>query len=161
MEQIRTFKIVIAYENLAEAIHAKEMSERVALQMGSECDAWPFELLAQESVSSEANEIAAAADMIILAAHGADQLPDAAKLWIERALLQRVDTPVALVALLHEDWLISTEPPPLCGWLRQFAGRQNVNLICNLGKPWLLETADNGRVVSSIESRKPEDVVHA
>jgi hypothetical protein len=46
VENKRTFKIVIAYDTSAATVHAKEMWERMALQTESECDAWPFRLLA-------------------------------------------------------------------------------------------------------------------
>ena len=38
MENKRTFKIVIAYENFDAAIHAKKISERLAAHLESACD---------------------------------------------------------------------------------------------------------------------------
>ena len=161
MEPDRTFKIVIAYENFDEAIHAKEMSERVAAHMESECDAWPFELLGVESVREHAVKTAAAADMIIIAAHGAAELPVPVMHWIECALLQRANNPVALVTLLNDDWLISAKPPPLCAGMRRFAERKDVNLFCNLGQPWLRDAAEIDHQFPNPALRMPEEVVPA
>jgi hypothetical protein len=138
-----TFKTVIAYDTLSSAIHAKEMSERVAVHMESEFDAWPFELLAVSCVREQAIRTAAAADMVILAAHGAVELPDPVKNWIESALRQKHNGSAALVALLHDDWITSAKPPPLCAYLQQIAERSGVEFFCNLG-PWRGEYAIEG-----------------
>jgi hypothetical protein len=70
-----TFKTVIAYHTYASAIRAKETAERLAGQMECEVDAWPFGQLAVRWIREQAIEVAAAADMIILAADGALELP--------------------------------------------------------------------------------------
>lgn len=160
MEKKQAFKIVIAYETFAAAIHAKEMSERMAFQMESECDAWPFELLAVDRVREHAITMAAAADMIIVAARGALELPDAVKDWIENGLLQKGSDPTALVALLHDDWIVSSKPPPLCVYLQQIAERGNVDFFCNLGRWWRQDAVgiENGYQLPELGSKVSEEV---
>jgi hypothetical protein len=160
MEEKRAFKIVIAYETFAAAIHAKEMSERMALQMDSECDAWPFELLAVERVREHAVGMAAAADMIIVAARGAVELPAAVKDWIENGLLQREGDPAALVALLHDDWIVSSKPPSLCVYLQQIAEQANVDFFCNLGRWWRQDAMgiESGYQPPQLSSKTPKEV---
>jgi hypothetical protein len=139
-----TFKTVIAYDTYASAIHAKEMSERVAGQMECEVDAWPFGLLALRWIREQAIEVAAAADMIILAADGALELPRSVKDWIEGGLGGKGQRPVALVALLDDYPISLGEPPPLCAYLTHLAQQRNAEFFCNLtfgGTETPLETA--------------------
>jgi hypothetical protein len=128
-----TFKTVIAYDTYASAIHAKEMSERVAGQMEREVDAWPFGLLAARWIREHAIKVAAAADMIILAADGALELPRSVKDWIEGGLGGKGQRPVALVALLDDYPICLGEPPPLCAYLTRLAQQRNAQFFCNLG----------------------------
>jgi len=126
------FKTVIAYETLAAAIQAKEMSERVARQMQSEIDAWPFELLDVRWLRQRAIAAAAEADMIIVAAHGAQELPASVKNWIESGLRRKNPSPVALVALVDDYWIRLGKEPPLCAYLKRLAERGNATFFCNL-----------------------------
>jgi hypothetical protein len=87
--------------------------------------------------------MAAAADMIIVAARGAVELPSHIKAWIENGLLQKEGGPAALVALLHDDWIISSKPPPLCAYLQQLAERANVDFFCNLGRWWRQDAVES------------------
>jgi len=142
MEKTQAFKIVIVYENSPGAIRAKEMAERLATQMESECDSWPFELLAVGRVREHAATMASEADMIIVACNGQDPLPNDVVEWVEGWLPQKRFTHSGLVALLGDEGKSQTEPPMLCAYLEKVAERGNMDFICNLGRWWQQEPAD-------------------
>jgi len=135
MEAIRSFKIVIVYENSAGAIGAKEISERLAAHFESECDAWPFSLLGIARVREHAATMAAEADMIIVAASGREELPDDVKDWVESWLPHKNFAPGALVGLLDDDAETSNQSS-VCAYLQRIAERGNMDFICNTGR-WM------------------------
>ena len=143
METHPAFRIVIAYETFAAAIQAKTLSEQVVQQTESECDAWPFDLLSVGLIRERAIAAAAAADMIIVAARGLVELPDAVKVWIEKGLRQKGGSRAALVALPLDDWPISDEPRPLCACLQQIADRNGVAFFCDL-RHWQPDAIESG-----------------
>src|SRR5437867_2974953 len=107
MEHKFAFKIVIAYENFASGIYAKEVSQRLAVELEPEfaiqSDLWKFEMLGQPHLREYAVTGAAEADMVIIAARGADELPVHVKNWIEGCVHQKRVGPAALVALLDQE----------------------------------------------------------
>jgi hypothetical protein len=157
METHPAFKIVIAYETFAAAIQAKTMSEQVVHQTESECDAWPFDLPSVGLIRERAIAAAAAADMIIVAASGAVELPDAVKEWIEHGLRQKGGSRAALVALPLDDWPISDEPLPLCACLQQIAERGGEDFFCNLRR-WQQDAIESGYQLPEPYSRMREAV---
>jgi hypothetical protein len=102
MHTNQAFKVVIAYENLAGAVRAKEMSERLATELESKCDSWKFELLAHPGLRQHAAQDAAEADMIIIALRGGGSLPEHVNEWIHAWAPVKRDSPTILVALLDE-----------------------------------------------------------
>jgi len=132
-ESSPSFKVVIAYETVAAALHAKEMSERLAAELKSECGVWKMDLLAHPPLGRQAASAAAAADMIIIAARSAGELPLHVKDWIESWLPQKASGPSVLVALVGEEHEAWPEPPPLCAYLAQIAERASMDFFCNMG----------------------------
>ena len=130
-----TFKIAIAYETLAAAVQARELADRVSICMDADCDPWPFELLEVAHVRNLALPAAATADLIIVAARGGTDLPAGVKDWLESGLRQRESGPVALVALVEEDWAKSTSLPPLCAYLQPIAEKRNASFFWDVGRP--------------------------
>jgi hypothetical protein len=157
METNAAFKIVIAYETFAAAIQAKAMSEQLVHQTECQWDAWPFELLGVGLVRERAIAVTAAADMIIVAARGAVELPHGVKEWVEYGLRQKGGSRATLVALLPDDWPISDEPPPLCTRLQQIAERAGVDFVCNLGR-WQQDATENAYQLSEPYPTMREDV---
>jgi hypothetical protein len=130
------FRIVIAYETVAAAVAANELAERLTAEVESECDSWPFELLAYHRIREQGLRSVAAADMIILAAHGAAELPGPVKSWVESGLCERGGDRVALVALLDEDWIRTGKRSSLYEYLQQITKGANVALFCNVSPRW-------------------------
>src|SRR4051812_39518718 len=133
MQQGRVFKIVIAYDNLAAAVRAKEIAERVAGGLESEWDIWPFELLKGGYVSEYAANTAVQSNMLIIATGGQDDLPDWIKDWIEGWVPQKAFTPSVLVGVLDDEARTWNEPPPAYDYLSQAAKRGRMDFFCNLG----------------------------
>jgi hypothetical protein len=102
MQTNQAFKVVIAYENLAGAVRAKEMSERLATELESKCDTWKFELLAHPGLRQHAAQEAAEADMIIVALRSAGAFPEHVNEWIRAWAQVKKDSPTILVALLDD-----------------------------------------------------------
>jgi hypothetical protein len=124
-------KIVIVYETTAVAIRAKEMSEALAAELQSECDSWLMDLLAHPDLCRQAAAAATGADMVIIAASGAGELPRPARNWIESWLPQKKNGPTALVVLLDQESESLGKPSPFCVYLRKVAKRGNMDFFCN------------------------------
>jgi hypothetical protein len=136
-QSMSPIKMVIVYETAGAAIHAKEMSEQLALELQSECVSWPMDLLAQAAVGRRAATAAAEADMIIIAALGAGELPGYVRNWIESWLPLRKTGPTALVVLLDENGETLPDPPPCCSYLREVAERGKMDFFCSASQ-WTL-----------------------
>ena len=97
-----TFTTVIVYEDFETGKMAKKTCDFLSAQLGEECKVniqmWKFDVLAITKLRELAAADAAAADMIIVASHGMDELPNEVKSWIELWLSERYH-PLAIVAL--------------------------------------------------------------
>ena len=102
----QAFKVLIVYESFEWGIRAKEMVARLVARthpgFAIECDAWNFQLLSQPQLLHLATGRAATADMVILSAHRASQLPYHVKHWIQGWLPQPNTEAAALVAMFGE-----------------------------------------------------------
>jgi hypothetical protein len=133
LEIISTFKVVIAYETAAAAVHAKEISERLAAELRLECATWKMDLLAHPPLCERAATAAAQADMIIFATCAREGLPSHVKDWIENWLPRKKRGPAALVALFEGDRETLREPGPLSAYLSKIAQRGGMDFFCNAG----------------------------
>ena len=97
------FKILIAHESLQRGIRAHEMVTRLRAQipeeLAMECEAWKFDWLARPQLRARAASAASSADMIIISAHSAVDLPAHVKTWIQDWLPNRKSGTAALVAM--------------------------------------------------------------
>jgi hypothetical protein len=125
MERNPAFKIVIAYENLAAGLRAKEMTERLAAQLESELevksDLWKFEMLDHPQLRGHAATAAAAADMVVVSTGRSDELPAHVQTWIDDWLPLKKGGVTALVALVDPATESPGKPSRLCAYLRQVA----------------------------------------
>jgi hypothetical protein len=132
-----TFKVVIVYESPAAAMRAEEMRDRLATRfercIDLESDIWDFELLNCPEIREKAAAAAAAADMVIISANGAIELPEQVKAWIECWLPRKHNGQSSLVALLNEDAEFFGEPHLVAAYLREIAGKAGMDFFCNLG----------------------------
>ena len=79
--------VVIAYEDLETGKRAMKTYEYMVQQLGDQClfanQMWKFDVLAVPKLKEFAAKDAAAAEIIIIAAHEGRELPAEVKSWIE------------------------------------------------------------------------------
>ena len=136
MEQL-AFKIVIAYENFAAGIRAKEVSERLGAQLQPQfeinSDFWKFELLKHPQLREQAALEASEADMIVISADGAGELPVCLKKWFEIWVPEKVGRHSALVALLDREEETAGRMDSFSAYLRVMAEKGSMDFFCKAG----------------------------
>jgi hypothetical protein len=147
MSRCSAIKIFIAYETAAVAVRAKIMAEELAAELQSACDSWPMDLLAHPDLCRQAAAAAAEADMIIIAASGAEESPSHARNWIETWLPQKKNGPTALVLLLDQEGESLGSPPPFCVYLLQVAERGNMDFFCSASQWALRGSSHNDELI--------------
>lgn len=105
-EEKSSFNVVIAYEDFETGKHGKSTCDFLAEHLGSEFEfssqMWKFDVLTVPKLKEMAAKDAAAADIIIVAAHGTGDLPAQVKSWIEMALEEGIHA-IGLVALFDDN----------------------------------------------------------
>jgi hypothetical protein len=133
-------KIVIASEDAAGGVRAREVSERLAAELlpGTDIasEIWRFNFLRHADVRQVAATTAADADLVVLAARGDEELPEHVKQWIEDWVLLQRNTPAVLVALLDHDMELPGTLSLLCAYLRHAAGRAGMDFYLKTGAGW-------------------------
>lgn len=100
---VPTFRCVVICEDFLAGMRGKRFYETLTAAMDGDCvsthNRWSFPTLAIAEMRNIAVSAAAAADMVILALSGREELPAAVKEWIEMWIWLIEDTQPALVAL--------------------------------------------------------------
>jgi hypothetical protein len=139
-KQNHAFKIVAVGEDFAAVMRAQELSKRLAADLepefGLSSDAWKFEALDNSQTGSEAAREAAEADMIIIAASGAFELPVQVKSWIESWLPRKRKGVTTLVALRDDEDETPYESSPLCAYLQGIAREWGLEFFSNSADWW-------------------------
>src|SRR5262245_65262142 len=82
-----TFNVVIAYEDFETGKNAKKTYDFLVEHLGHECvfsnQMWKFDVLTLPKLKEMAISDAREADIIIISAHGNNDLPPQVKAWIE------------------------------------------------------------------------------
>ncbi len=98
--------VVIAYEDFETGKQAKNTYDHLVDQLGEEFrfnnQMWKFDVLTVPKLKEMAAKDAAAADVIIIAAHGKSDLPREVKSWLEMAFAEGIHA-LGLVALFDHD----------------------------------------------------------
>jgi hypothetical protein len=156
--EIPAFRIVVAYEDFVSGIRSKDMAERLTARLKSEylinSDLWKFDFLMGRLLWEQAVAAASEADLIIISANAATELPPHAKAWMKSWSAQKSDRRAVLIALLQQEDEIPGEPSPLCIYLRQIAYEADMDFICKTGYGGKL---DFEYTVGAIQSQ-PENV---
>jgi len=101
-----TFNVVIAYEDFETGKRAMRTYDYLVQHLGEACvfsnQMWKFEVLDVPKLRSMAAKDAAAADIIIVAAHGDSDLPPGVKAWMELWLAEGTHA-IALVGLFDAE----------------------------------------------------------
>jgi len=113
LEVSPAFNIVIAYEDFETGKRAMRTYDYLVQHLGEECgfrnQMWKFDVLSVAKLREMAVKDATAADIIIVAAHGADALPAAVKEWMEAVLAEQTNA-IALVGLFDSEASIGNSP---------------------------------------------------
>src|SRR5258708_4903893 len=117
MDEANEFNIVVAYDDFAGAVRARQLTTRLAIQvtpaMGINSDSWRFDFLGHPRLRERRAAQAAAADIVLIAADGRAELPAHVKAWLECWLRRRKAGDAALVALLDQEANPPGQPLPL------------------------------------------------
>jgi hypothetical protein len=123
--------VLTAFEGSVTGMRVKEFCQGLSRKLGRQCQiaehVWLFSTFRQRELQEIAAEDASGADLIVIAAHRAEGLPDEVKSWIELWLRGRGSRRAVLVALLdpaYEGASGSTE-----AYLQEVARRGGMELV--------------------------------
>src|SRR2546428_13991075 len=81
-------EVLLIYEDLRTALRAKQTFDHAVRQLGLEADihvnAWRFDLLRDPEMREEAAREAGTAALVLLSAHGRDELPAEVTSWFKQ-----------------------------------------------------------------------------
>ena len=127
---VPTFKCVVIYEDFAAGKRGKHFYETLVAAMDGDCisthNLWSFPVLAIAEMRNIAVTAAAAADIVIFALSGRDELPAAVKEWIEMWAWFIEDTHPALVSLFESP---NGESGSIRGYLRSITARKHLDFF--------------------------------
>ncbi len=131
-----TFKCVVIYEDFAAGKRGKRFYETLVAAMDGDCtpthDLWSFPVLAIAEMRNIAASAAAAADIVILALSGRDELPAAVKEWVEMWAWLIEDTHPALLALFESP---NGESGSIRGYLRSVTASKRLDFFPDSAAP--------------------------
>jgi hypothetical protein len=124
--------VVIAYEDLETGKRAMKTYDYLVEHLGEQClfanQMWKFDVLAVPKLKDIAAKDAAAADIIIVAAHEGNELPAEVKSWIDHWLKYKTRAS-ALVGLFGSE----SVDTPVRDYLASVAKRANIEFFCQPG----------------------------
>lgn len=139
MQNNLQFKIVVAYENLSAALRARQMCERLAVDLrhegGIHCALWKFDLLGEPALIGQATEEAAAAGMVIFSANST-ALPARVRNWVEGWPAATHQNRAALVVLLDDAEEKAGHSAPITTYVREIARARHADFFCKAGGWW-------------------------
>lgn len=124
--------VVIAYEDLETGKRAMKTYDYLVEHLGDQClfanQMWKFDVLSVSKLRDIAAKDAAAADIIMIAAHEGNQLPREVKAWIELWLSYKTHAS-ALVGLFGTESVDN----PVRDYLAGVAKRAKIEFFCQPG----------------------------
>jgi len=127
----------LAYEDLLTGLRAKRVLDHVLESTGDRLahhlQLLRFDLLQYPELHYWAAREAGLSDVVILSTHGARELPEGVKNWLELWLCRKSDRPAALVASLDEGICGHAQESPTVGHLRRLAARSGLALFTHYG----------------------------
>jgi hypothetical protein len=126
-------KVLMMYEDLAAGNRAMRVFDSLMQHCGKEIsfhtDMWKFDTLRCASISELAAQDARNADIIIISAHGSEELPEELKSWFGHWTNPRSVHPTALVALLDHAAGFLPEFDPAQKYLEQIARQAGMDFV--------------------------------
>lgn len=130
-----TFTVIALHDGFIASIRAQEALKWLDHTLGAELEVrsfdWSFHNLERLDLRAMSLRLAAAADLIIIAAADTTPLPDHIQRWLDACLQQQRDGRAVLVALHEEEQNCDRAPGPLCSQLEDQASRWHTEFICN------------------------------
>ena len=103
-QSTQPFAIVVAFDSATALNQAKQLCSRLLDQLNHavdfQCSWCQFDQLPDERFAREAVEVAAAADLIVVATARASDPPPVVNAWLEKSLASRTHRDAALAALI-------------------------------------------------------------
>ena len=130
-----SFQVVILYDGDEAAMRAWKVLVWLEKVLDGRLDVqssiWSFRSLEHPGYRAVSIREGTAADVIIVAAAEAEDLPDQAKRWLETCLASQHGEHALLIALHDEGPEAHVAPAALCGYLRPLASRWHTAFMCN------------------------------
>jgi len=129
-QSTRPFAVVVAYD-CAVALHpakqfCAQLLEEPSHAIDLQCSWCQFDQLPDGRFAREAVEVAAAADLIVVASARADDPPPAVKAWLEKSLATRTDRGAVLSALIGSPTGCVPSDSSAYAYLQTAAGRNGL-----------------------------------
>jgi len=126
-------EVVLVYEDLVSAARVKNSLERVSARFGApgrwNMRVWRFDWLLEPLLQEQAAIEAAAADVIVLSAHGRMELPEQVRGWLSRWQDRKESRRYALVALLDSE--AAERENAIVACLQRVAAVTGADLFCS------------------------------
>jgi hypothetical protein len=126
-------KVLLMYEDLATGNKAMRVLDSLRhhcdRDVSFHSDMWKFDTLRSAAICRLAAQDAAGADVVVISAHGSEELPDELKAWFRQWTQHRAVHPTALVALLDHSAEFLRELDPARGYLEKVAHHAGLEFI--------------------------------
>ena len=130
VQSTEPFSVVVAFDNAAALNHAKQLCSHLLDPLNHtvdvQCSWCQFDQLPDERFTREAVEVAAVADLIIVASARASGPPPVVKAWLEKSLASRTDHDAALAALIGSPTGYLPPNSMAYAYLQEAAGRNGL-----------------------------------
>lgn len=127
------FNIAVIYEDTQSRNDAIILCERMAHNLGSECDFkvdwWKFDFLRDQTLGKAAADATAHADMVIVSTKSEAPLPDDIQLWMKACLQRKHRRQRALIALLRVAKELKKGVTPVHSFLAALAAASRMDFL--------------------------------
>jgi hypothetical protein len=134
-QSTHAFAVVVAFDNAAALNPAKQLCSQLLDQLNPQGDlqcSWcQFDQLPDERFAREAVDVAAAADLIVVAMARAGAPPPVVNAWLEKSLASRTNRGAALAALIGSPTGCLPPESVLYAYLQAAAGRNGLTFFAS------------------------------
>ena len=135
VQSTEPFSVVVAFDSAAALNHAKQLCSHLLDQLNHtvdiQCSWCQFDQLPDERFAREAVEVAAVADLIVVASARATDPPPVVKAWLDKSLASRTDRDAALAALIGSPTGCLPPDSTLYAYLQAAAGRSGLTFFAS------------------------------
>src|SRR5262245_49653703 len=154
-ERDLAFNVVIAYEDFETGKNAKKTYDFLVEHLGDECafnnQMWKFDVLSLPKLREMAIGDATQADIIIISAHGTNDLPSQVKTWIEQSITGKPHA-IALVGLFDTESCQNHS----CEYLAEVARRGGMEFF---SQPGVWPGGEKGATIAAPEGHRADKTI--